>query len=420
MIDKEQTDFKNDRDEAHKLSYLLSLMTNLLPIPFTVRREDGSTPEHLSESRGDRWNVLANDSAFVHKLIVRVRAEGVCLFLEELPVLYGGVRCGSHLTLLLGPVANVPVDQNFCRLYALKHHAANCVLMHCESVKLAAIMLSVNYAINGERIELKTFVENSFSLRAPMGSEPVRRSMSVELRPHDPRIFEESIIGAIREGNEQDLTDTLNSPYAGMRGTVGRDPMRNARNLSIVDVIVATRAGISGGVSVEEMYQCADAYILQVEDSRTPEEARALARECAMTCCHKVRNLQQGSRNEQNLSAVVAKAREFIDRHIAEKIVCSELCLSLKVSHGYLVKLFRREVGYTLEGYIRKRKIEAAKRLLRDDSCSIAQVAEMLSFSSQSRFDKVFLKETGQTPSAFRRTLKSGPGNWEIVPDPGT
>ena len=54
--------------------------------------------------------------------------------------------------------------------------------------------------------------------------------------------------------------------------------------------------------------------------------------------------------------------------------------------------------------YIRRRKIEIAKMLLRTTDRSLGEIAMLLSFNSQSHFGRVFLKETGMTPAAYKNS----------------
>ena len=60
--------------------------------------------------------------------------------------------------------------------------------------------------------------------------------------------------------------------------------------------------------------------------------------------------------------------------------------------------------AYTLSDYyIQYQKINVAKRMLEHSNYSVATIAEVLAFSSQSHFSNVFFKYTKETPLQYRK-----------------
>ena len=108
------------------LSYALSLLLQLLPLPIQVLDRTGA---YLTKSDADMsWDVLQCDEAFRKELVAQVLTERITLFTLERPVLLGGVALAGDLVLIVGPVAMRAVDSNFCKLYAVRHQASNVVL----------------------------------------------------------------------------------------------------------------------------------------------------------------------------------------------------------------------------------------------------------------------------------------------------
>lgn len=52
----------------------------------------------------------------------------------------------------------------------------------------------------------------------------------------------------------------------------------------------------------------------------------------------------------------------------------------------------------TIAAYIEKKRIEAAKNMLDFSEYTYSQIANILAFSSQSHFSRVFKKNTGYSP----------------------
>jgi len=56
-------------------------------------------------------------------------------------------------------------------------------------------------------------------------------------------------------------------------------------------------------------------------------------------------------------------------------------------------------------------RIACAKRLLRTTNFSIAKIAKHAAFKDERSFHRAYRRETGNTPTAYRRGGKAGPSN---------
>lgn len=102
------------------------------------------------------------------------------------------------------------------------------------------------------------------------------------------------------------------------------------------------------------------------------------------------------------------KARmEAIDRHIRdtmdEPVTLQALADIAGLSLSRLKSWFREEMGSTPLDYVLRRKIKAAKQLLRKPGPSVASIAYETGFQSAQYFATVFRKYTGMTPGEYRR-----------------
>ena len=81
----------------------------------------------------------------------------------------------------------------------------------------------------------------------------------------------------------------------------------------------------------------------------------------------------------------------------------SRLAERLQMSESYLGNLFKRKTGMTISVYINNVRMESAKRMLRDGTLRINEVAQMIGLENTDYFTKRFKQYTGQTPSEYRR-----------------
>lgn len=80
-----------------------------------------------------------------------------------------------------------------------------------------------------------------------------------------------------------------------------------------------------------------------------------------------------------------------------------------KVNTSYLSDLFHKIEGITIQQYIRKEKIRLAENMLRYSDYEVKEIANYLSFCSQSYFGNIFRQQTGMTPARYRKKY----GKWK-------
>ncbi|SEG18120.1 helix-turn-helix domain-containing protein [Algoriphagus boritolerans] len=79
---------------------------------------------------------------------------------------------------------------------------------------------------------------------------------------------------------------------------------------------------------------------------------------------------------------------------------------NLHQEYTSLSRLFSQVEGLTIEKYITRQKIERVKELLFYDQLSLSQIAFELNYSSVAYLSAQFKKETGMTPSEFKKSRK--------------
>lgn len=105
--------------------------------------------------------------------------------------------------------------------------------------------------------------------------------------------------------------------------------------------------------------------------------------------------------------AKMHKIREYLERNYREKITLSELCFLFETNKTTLCNRFRSAMGDTVVGYVNALRIKEAKRLLRDGSHNLTEIAELVGFSSVHYFSRIFKQYQNQSPKAYVKTIKS-------------
>ena len=75
------------------------------------------------------------------------------------------------------------------------------------------------------------------------------------------------------------------------------------------------------------------------------------------------------------------------------------------LSPNYFGNLVRRDLHVSAQQYIHNKIIERARNILSDSSVTIDEAATQLGFSYANHFSRFFSKQTGMSPSQFRKSL---------------
>ncbi len=181
-------------------------------------------------------------------------------------------------------------------------------------------------------------------------------------------------------------------------GVLSKDPVTNLKYHFVITTAMVTRLCKQKGMELELAFRMSDFYIQKLDDVRTIEEVRELHDAMVLDYTEKMRRICRSDTNSRHINI----CKEYIYAHVKERITVEDLADVLGVSASYLSRLFKKETGDSVSIYIRRQKIEMAKNLLQYSEYSMIDIANRLSFSSQSHFIQQFKELVGMTPKKFR------------------
>lgn len=92
----------------------------------------------------------------------------------------------------------------------------------------------------------------------------------------------------------------------------------------------------------------------------------------------------------------------YIRRNISNNITASDVYAAVGKSHTLVDSAFRRTFGTSVQKTIIRTRLEEAKRLIRDTSLTLTEIAAKTGFSTAQYFCSSFSKTFGTSPSAYR------------------
>lgn len=107
---------------------------------------------------------------------------------------------------------------------------------------------------------------------------------------------------------------------------------------------------------------------------------------------------------------IVEKVKNLIHVKVANMTFRSEkfsdeISKNLGYNYSYVSRVFSANTGLTIEKYLLKCKIDKVKELIKFQKFSIKEIAYLLDYNSLSHLSNHFKRETGMTPSQFKKNI---------------
>ncbi len=119
---------------------------------------------------------------------------------------------------------------------------------------------------------------------------------------------------------------------------------------------------------------------------------------------------RQSRKPERPLSAEDAASLQnvisYIADHYAFDIPLERLAGIACMSESKLKSCFKRQLGCSVTQYIQGRRMSQAEHLLINTDFTMGQIAQMIGYTTSSRFAELFKKSTGILPIEYRRIAR--------------
>ncbi len=187
----------------------------------------------------------------------------------------------------------------------------------------------------------------------------------------------------------------MNMPLMELR--TSDDPLLQGRTAIAFLASTCVQAARNGGLSVDRGYAITQDYIKLANESINEELVHYLVLPMMLELTKAVSN--EASAYSHPLSH---HAMTYVRSHLSEPLDGDSVAEACGVSRKTLCTRFKQETGETFASYVRRLRVERARRLLDTTDCEISQIAYQTGFSSQSHFQNVFKQLTGETPRGWR------------------
>jgi signal transduction histidine kinase/DNA-binding LacI/PurR family transcriptional regulator/AraC-like DNA-binding protein len=125
------------------------------------------------------------------------------------------------------------------------------------------------------------------------------------------------------------------------------------------------------------------------------------------TMAHVESALARTPRLGSEMQRIVRKAMAYIHKHYAEPFSRQKMARQLGLSERYLTRCFHKELSITPVEYLNRYRLQQAKAML-GTGTNVTETALAVGFSSVSYFTRLFEKEVGMSPGAYRHNHSKG------------
>lgn len=136
--------------------------------------------------------------------------------------------------------------------------------------------------------------------------------------------------------------------------------------------------------------------------NRGPFAKEVVKKWCDLICLHAIRS-QPLPGCPGPVSELVSKAQGLLLGSQSGCMTASDAARQLGVSTAWLVSKFKEEAGLPPAEWLRGARAKEAAKLLAETDLPVAQIAAQLGLPTSQFFSASFKKETGLTPSDYRR-----------------
>ena len=393
------------------LEYIYEQMVRILHGNITCISESGA----IEACYGDmavQCNPLFTDPEFLSAVHERERKDYPDLFYEKDTILYAVVSL-ENAKIVAGPVSTEKHTKD-SEHYLMQHHhisdETGFRLSFCELKVFGSGILMLYHMITGKELTIndlwqKNGIRETDIIEVKGQISSVIFEHQEQELPHNPYDQEVRELDSIRHGDVEMFNRSLAETYRGEVGQLAKNQVRQAKNIAICVIALASRAAISGGMIPEEAFSMVDGYIMKIEDMNNAVKIDSMMRQAEYEFAECVAEIHK---NEQK-NELVEWTKNYIYQNLHSEIVIGEIGQKIGVNTSYLSDLFHKVEGTTIQQYICKEKIRLAENMLRYSDYEVKEIASYLSFCSQSYFGNIFRQQTGMTPARYRKKY----GKWK-------
>ena len=393
---------------SSQLSFLQQLLKNMhISCCIVADPEQSIDPSIDLQLRAQLYG-LENYSGFLQNSMLSARARTVYRFYDEYDCHYIFLRLpeqghflfiGPYLLSIPDKAAMARKDLTKEQLHRLQQHYYALPLIEDENLLLIMANTFAGH-LWGEDFSME-----HVDFPIPDRYEPIafhatpRQNSESELAALERNYANENLLmEAVSKGKLHKVTAMASTVYTNGAEQRLADSIRDRKNYLIILKTLLRKAAEKGGVHPLHIHGVSAHYADRIENIRTIKQSLTLQEDMIRSFCKLVKN-----HSLNKYSYYVGQAITIVQYDLTADLRLQTIADKLSVNSSYLSSLFHREYGCTLTEFVNRQRIEHGLQLLRTTDKPVQQIAGECGIHDVNYFIKLFKKQTGFTPNGYRR-----------------
>lgn len=162
-------------------------------------------------------------------------------------------------------------------------------------------------------------------------------------------------------------------------------------------IAIYTRAVIDTGVPIAKAYTLSDIYIIKIDNVQSSQQIFNIICDSIVDFTKLVKRYKHSQHPYW-----IKLCKNYISHHLHQNITLQNLADLTDMNPNYLSSQFKKITGQSIKQYINQTKIKEAQFLIQNSHYSLSEISEILNFSNQSHFHKVFKNIVGMNPHQYK------------------
>lgn len=205
------------------------------------------------------------------------------------------------------------------------------------------------------------------------------------------------VLQAVYDGNTVHIGD-IASEYISSIGAMIGDNVTYAKSCAGFIFAQISAVATINGLSDDRAHRLKKGYYYSLDDAKSVPKVLTLINSFILDFTEAVFQTKKISR----YSLLVQEICAYIYLNIGEKLTVQRIADHFHFSESHVSHKFKKETGLSIMEYFTDMRISEAKIMLHQN-ISIVEISNILGFTSQSHFSRIFRKKTGMTPGTFRK-----------------
>ena len=399
--------FSEDKEYLCRLQTASSVIMRLFHISFTFLQSRRETDEFCQHHRLHRIQLYLNEKALE---IARSTLDSETAYLisdlfmlpflpfslRGVPVILGPY-CPEHLT----PEAAASV----IRQYRLTELDTDQLLTYCSSYPSVTERTAINiFSALISTVSPEEPYKQFRRIVSHMGNEQ-DETVPLEMRLNHNSLIERryaaerEMINAIIQGDPRTAIHQLHvveKDIAYLK--VGNWSIEKERQGAVILRTTVRLAAIQAGLSALVIDRLTSQSSAELMAARNEQSILLLKERLIRNICTAIQE-----NRDKKYSALVQNTLYYLRNEYKNEINIDQLSSEFGVSANHLINTFKKETGVTPNVYLGQQRMRIAAELLRKGQMAVGDISAAVGINDPNYFVKLFKKEFGETPSAFRK-----------------